>query len=97
MLAQKLHEELGGEGKIAILVEPSVSSLKDRQAGFEGYIKDNTGIEIVAEQLGAIERTDALEAAETVLPAHSDIQAFVGIDENSGNGYCKCDSVCRTF
>ena len=86
LLAQKLDEELGGEGKIAILVEPSVSSLKDRQAGFEGYIKDNTGIEIVAEQLGAIERTDALEAAETVLQAHSDIQAFVGINENSAMG-----------
>ena len=86
LLAQKLDEELGGEGKIAILVEPSVSSLKGRQAGFEGYIKDNTGIEIVAEQLGAIERTDALEAAETVLQAHSDIQAFVGINENSAMG-----------
>lgn len=86
LLAQRLNEELGGEGKIAILVEPSVSSLKDRQAGFEGYIKDNTDIEIVAEQLGAIERTDALEAAETVLQAHSDIQAFVGINENSAMG-----------
>lgn len=86
LLAQRLDEELGGEGKIAILVEPSVSSLKDRQEGFESYIKDNTNIEIVAEQLGAIERTDALEAAETVLQAHSDIQAFVGINENSAMG-----------
>ena len=51
LLAQRLDEELGGEGKIAILVEPSVSSLKDRQEGFENYIKDNTNIEIVAEQL----------------------------------------------
>lgn len=86
LLAQKLDEELGGEGKIAILVEPSVSSLKDRQEGFETYIKEKTNIEIVAEQLGAIERTDALEAAETVLQAHSDIQAFVGINENSAMG-----------
>lgn len=86
LLAQRLDEKLGGEGKTAILVEPSVSSLKDRQEGFETYIKDNTNIEIVAEQLGAIERTDALEAAETVLQAHSDIQAFVGINENSAMG-----------
>lgn len=86
LLAQELDERLGGEGQIAILVEPSVSSLKDRQEGFETYIKDNTNIEIVAEQLGAIERTDALEAAETVLQAHSDIQAFVGINENSAMG-----------
>lgn len=86
LLAQKLDEMLGGEGKIAILVEPSVSSLKDRQEGFETYIAENTNIEIVAEQLGAIERTDALEAAETVLQAHSDIQAFIGINENSAMG-----------
>ena len=86
LLAKKLDEELGGEGKMAILIDPSVSSLKDRQEGFESYIKDNTNIEIVAEQLGAIERTDALEAAETVLQAHSDIQAFVGINENSAMG-----------
>lgn len=86
LLAQELDERLGGKGKIAILVEPSVSSLKDRQEGFVTYIEENTDIEIVAEQLGAIERTDALEAAETVLQAHSDIQAFVGINENSAMG-----------
>lgn len=86
LLAKKLDERLGGEGDIAILVEPSVSSLKDRQDGFVSYIEENTNIKIVAEQLGAIERTDALEAAETVLQAHSDIQAFVGINENSAMG-----------
>lgn len=86
MLAQKLDEMLDGKGDIAILVEPSVSSLKDRQEGFKKYIEENTDINIVAEQLGAIERTDALEAAETVLQAHSDIQAFVGINENSALG-----------
>lgn len=86
LLAQRLDETLGGEGQIAILIDPSVSSLKDRQEGFETYIQENTNIEIVAEQLGAIERTDALEAAETVLQAHPDIQAFIGINENSAMG-----------
>ena len=86
LLAQKLDEMLDGKGEIAILVEPSVSSLKDRQEGFKTYIEENTEIEIVAEQLGAIERTDALEAAETVLQAHPDIQAFIGINENSAMG-----------
>lgn len=86
LLAQRLDELLGGEGQIAILIDPSVSSLKDRQEGFETYIQENTNIEIVAEQLGAIERTDALEAAETVLQAHPDIQAFIGINENSAMG-----------
>lgn len=86
LLAQRLDEMLDGKGEIAILVEPSVSSLKDRQEGFKTYIEEKTAIEIVAEQLGAIERTDALEAAETVLQAHPDIQAFIGINENSAMG-----------
>jgi ribose transport system substrate-binding protein len=85
LLAEHLDEMLGGKGKIAILVDPSVSSLKDRAQGFEDYIAD-TDIEIVAEQTGAVERTDALENAETILQAHSDIDAFIGINEATATG-----------
>ena len=85
LLAERLDEMIGGEGKIAILVDPSVSSLKLREEGFKEYI-EGTNIEIVAEQLGAIERTDALEAAETVLQANDDLAAFIGINESSAMG-----------
>ena len=85
LLAQRVDEMLGGKGKVAVLVDPSVSSLKLRQEGFEEYLK-GTDLELVAEQNGAIERTDALEAAENVLQAHSDIQAFIGLNENSAMG-----------
>jgi ribose transport system substrate-binding protein len=85
LLAEHLDEMLGGKGKIAILVDPSVSSLKDRAQGFEDYIAD-MDIEIVAEQTGAVERTDALENAETILQAHSDIDAFIGINEATATG-----------
>ncbi len=86
MLAQYIDGQLGGEGKIAMLVDPSVSSLKDREQGFTDYIENNTKIEIVAKQNGAIERTKSLEAAETILLAHPDIQAFPGVNENSAMG-----------
>lgn len=86
MLAQYIDEQLEGKGKIALLVDPSVSSLKDREKGFTDYIKANTQIEIVATQNGAIERTKSLESAETILQAHPDIQAFPGINENSALG-----------
>ena len=86
LLAERVDELLDDKGNVAVLVDPSVSSLKDRQEGFETYLKENTNLTLVAEQNGAIERTDALNTAESILQAHPDIQAFVGLNENSAMG-----------
>lgn len=83
MLADYVIEQLGGEGKIAIIDGISVTSLKDRTEGFLGKI-EGSGIEVVAEQYAAMERSTSLEAAETILQANPGIKAFVGVNENSG-------------
>lgn len=83
MLAQYVIEQLGGEGKIAIVDGITVSSLKDRTEGFMDVI-EASDIEIAAEQQTAHGRETALQSAENILQAHSDIDAFVGINENSG-------------
>lgn len=83
MLAEHIIEALGGEGKIAIIDGISVTSLKDRTEGFLSKIAESN-IEVVAEQYAAMERSTALEAAETILQANPDISAFVGVNENSG-------------
>jgi len=83
MLGDWVVEQLGGEGKIAIIDGISVTSLKDRTEGFMSAI-EGSNIEIVAEQQTAVERDDALASAETILQAHPDIKAFVGVNENSG-------------
>ncbi len=83
LLGEWIVEQLGGEGKIAIIDGISVTSLKDRTDGFMSAI-EGSNIEIVAEQQTAVERDDALASAETILQAHPDIDAFVGVNENSG-------------
>lgn len=83
MLAEYVMEELDGKGKIAIIDGIVVTSLKDRTDGFMETIA-NSDIEIVAEQQTAHGRNTALESAENILQAHPDIDAFVGINENSG-------------
>ena len=83
MLADYVIEQLGGEGKIAIIDGITVSSLKDRTDGFMDTIADSN-IEVVAEQQTAHARDTALSSAENILQAHPDIDAFVGVNENSG-------------
>ena len=83
MLAEYVIEALGGEGKIAIIDGITVSSLKDRTEGFKAAI-EGTNIEIVAEQQTAMARDTSLQSAETILQAHPDIDAFIGVNENSG-------------
>lgn len=83
MLATYVVEQLGGKGKIAIVDGITVTSLKDRTEGFMEVIKESD-IEVVAEQQTAHGRETALGSAENILQAHPDINAFVGINENSG-------------
>lgn len=83
MLAEYVIDQLGGEGKIAIIDGITVSSLLDRTEGFMDAIGDSD-IEVVAEQQTAHARDTALASAENILQAHPDIDAFVGVNENSG-------------
>lgn len=83
MLAEYVIDELGGEGKIAIIDGITVTSLKDRTEGFMEVI-EASNIEVAAEQQTAHGRETALASADNILQANSDIQAFVGINENSG-------------
>lgn len=83
MLADAVIEELDGKGKVAVIDGIVVSSLKDRTDGFMDRIKE-TDIEVVAEQQTAHARDTALASAENILQANPDIDAFVGVNENSG-------------
>lgn len=83
MLAEYVKEQLGNKGKIAIVDGITVSSLKDRTEGFKETI-EGSGIEIAAEQQTAHARDTALASAENILQANPDIDAFVGVNENSG-------------
>ncbi len=83
MLAEYIIDALDGQGKIAIIDGIVVTSLKDRTDGFMDTL-EGSGIEVVAEQQTAHARDTALASAENILQANPDIDAFVGINENSG-------------
>ena len=87
MEANYIIEQLDGKGKVAWLGNPSITSLRDRQDGFFEVMDAQTGIEVVAtNETAAIERTKALEAAETIIQANPDLNCIAGSNESSAMG-----------
>lgn len=86
MAAADIIEQLGGEGKVAILGWPTITSTRDRQDGFEAAMEEAPGIEIVATSGEAMERTAALDAAENILQSNPDLDAIFGVNESGALG-----------
>lgn len=86
MAAAEIIEQLGSEGEVAILGWPTITSTRDRQAGFEAAIEDAPGIEVVATSGEAMERTTALDAAENILQSNPDLDAIFGVNESGALG-----------
>lgn len=86
MLGRYVADYLGGEGEVAFIGDPSITSLRDRETGFFEVIEGYKDIKVVANQAAAIERTKALDAAENILQEHPDIKVFVGCNESSAMG-----------
>ncbi len=86
MAAADIIEHLDGEGQVAILGWPTITSTRDRQAGFEAALEEAPGIEIVATSGEAMERTAALDAAENILQSNPDLDAVFGVNESGALG-----------
>jgi ribose transport system substrate-binding protein len=86
MAARYIAEQLNGKGKIAIIGWPTITSTKDREEGFLEEIEKSKGIKVVANQGAGMERSKSLEAAETILQANIDIDAFFGVNESAAMG-----------
>jgi ribose transport system substrate-binding protein len=85
MLADYVIQHVSPNAKIAMISNPQVTSTKQREDGFLDKIA-STNIQLVANQGAGMERTRALEAAETLLQAQPNIEAFIGINESSAMG-----------
>lgn len=71
--AEKMAEELGGEGKVAIVRGVSGNTAGEARAnGFKAGL-EGTNVEVVAEQPGNWSNDDALQAMENMLIANPDI------------------------
>lgn len=88
LAARKLNAILGGKGKVALVLHmPGSLSTMDRESGFKDEVaKQFPGLKIVAEQFGMSDRAKSRAAAENILAAHPDLNAFFTSTEPSATG-----------
>lgn len=86
LAAEYLAKSLGGEGKIAIINHPAVTSVLDRVQGFREALLRYPGVTIVADVNGEGVRDKALRAASDLLQSHRDLAGIFGINDDSALG-----------
>jgi ribose transport system substrate-binding protein len=88
LAAKKMAEEIGGQGKVALVVhdQTSISGI-DRRDGFVEYMKQNEpGVEIVDIQYGGGDQLKSTDLAKTIMQAHPDLAGIFGANEGSAIG-----------
>lgn len=87
MAAEWLVKATNGQAKV-IQLEGTVGSSPaiDRKKGFEDYIKDHPGIEIVASQTGDFARDKGRQVFETLLQAHPEVTALYSHNDEMSMG-----------
>ncbi|MBK7928546.1 MAG: substrate-binding domain-containing protein [Bryobacterales bacterium] len=88
MGAREMGRLLAGKGKIGVVQHlPGSVSTTDREDGFTEVIeKEFPGIQIAAKQYGMSDRSKSMAAAENMLTAHPDLNAFFCSTEPSATG-----------
>jgi ribose transport system substrate-binding protein len=86
LAGEYLVKALNGQGKIAIINHPAVTSVLDRVQGFKEALASYPQLKIVADVNGGGVRDKALQAATDVLQAHRDLDAIFGINDDSALG-----------
>lgn len=86
ILAEYLVKQLNGQGRIAIVDHPSVTSVQDRTAGFVDEIAKSPGIQIVARVPGEGQRDKSLRVTQDILQANPELNAIFGINDDSALG-----------
>ena len=86
LAGEYLAKALGGKGKIAVIDQPTISSVLDRVQGFKEAIARNPEMQIVADVNGEGVRDKALQVAADILQAHPDLDGIFGINDDSALG-----------
>lgn len=80
--AEYLDETLGGEGKVVEIQGILGTNVgKDRSQGFNDYMDEVDGIEIIANQSANFDRGEALSVMEDILQANSEIDAVYAAND----------------
>ncbi len=86
LAAERVNDVLGGEGKIALITYPVISSTIEREECFLEAITDYAGIEVVANQSGESDRARALSLTEDLLLQHDDLAGIFAVNDMMGLG-----------
>jgi ribose transport system substrate-binding protein len=86
LAGEYLAKALAGKGNVAIIGQPTVTSVLDRVQGFKEAIAKYPDIKIVADVNGEGVRDKAMQAASDILQAHPDLSGIFGINDDSALG-----------
>jgi len=86
LAGEYLAKALNGKGTIAIINQPTVTSVLDRVQGFMEVIGKHPGISVVSDVNGQGVRDKAMQAAADVLQAHPRLKGVFGINDDSALG-----------
>jgi ribose transport system substrate-binding protein len=82
LAAEFMGEELGGAGTVAIINNPTITPLIDRENGFKDTLAEKyPDIEIVSVQSGESQREKGLEVAENILQKETDLGGIFGVND----------------
>ncbi|HLF13720.1 MAG TPA: substrate-binding domain-containing protein [Bacteroidota bacterium] len=81
-----MAKALGGKGTLAIIGQPTVTSVMDRVQGFREAVAKFPGMSIVTEVNGEGVRDKAMQAASDVLQANPGLAGIFGINDDSALG-----------
>ncbi len=86
LAGEYLAKVLNGKGKVAIIGQPTVTSVLDRTQGFKEVIAKYPDIKIVADMNAEGVRDKAMQITSDILQAHPDLDGIFGINDDSALG-----------
>jgi ribose transport system substrate-binding protein len=84
--AEKLAQEIGGKGKIALMTKPGQSNLEERIAGYKEALTKYPDIEIVQIADTQSDPVVAAQAAATLLQKFPDLAGIACVEAAGGSG-----------
>lgn len=86
LACQYMAQRLKGQGKIAIVDGPPVTSVMDRVKGCKEVLAKNPGIKVVATQVGTGDRDVGLDLGTNILTANPHLDAIFAINDPTALG-----------
>lgn len=86
LAGEYLAKFLDGKGEVAIIGQPTVTSVLDRVQGFKDAVAKFPDIKIVADVNGEGVRDRAMQIASDVLQSHPNLRGIFGINDDSALG-----------